>query len=273
MHRSSALGTKAAGRSESGTAGARQQPVRTATPGGALESVDAMAAIFRPVRAGNTFEETVERVLTAVKLGLVDDQERLPTERELAARLEVSRTTLREAIRSLREAGYVESRRGRNGGTFVTYRPRESHATASLDGIHGAQLNDTLIFRETLEIGAASIAARSVRSERELGHLQQCLEMAASADLDGYRRADSRLHLSLAQLTGSPSLVAATADVRMRLNSLLDSIPLLERNIRHSNDQHSEIVKAVTARDPERARRAMADHLEGTASLLRGFLA
>src|SRR5438874_9112974 len=76
-------------------------------------------ALFRPVRTGNAFEETVERLLQAIRLGVAGPGERLPAERELANRLNISRVTLREAIRALQESGYVESRRGRYGGTFV----------------------------------------------------------------------------------------------------------------------------------------------------------
>src|SRR5690349_24686333 len=84
-------------------------------PGNALAGVP----MWRPVRGGNAFEITVARLAQAIKLGLVAEGERLPAERELAERLRVSRVTLREAIRALREAGYLESRRGRSGGTFV----------------------------------------------------------------------------------------------------------------------------------------------------------
>src|SRR5262249_61640979 len=86
-----------------------------------------LAAVLRPVRAGNAFEETVERLLTAIRLGLVGPGEKFPAERDLAAQLGVSRLTLRDAIHELHEAGYVCSRRGRFGGTFVTYdRPSPS---------------------------------------------------------------------------------------------------------------------------------------------------
>src|SRR5215469_6935992 len=80
-----------------------------------------LTGVLRPVRQGNAFEETVERLLTVIKLGLVGPGERFPAERELAARLGISRLTLREAIGELQQAGYVQSRRGRSGGTFVTY--------------------------------------------------------------------------------------------------------------------------------------------------------
>jgi DNA-binding GntR family transcriptional regulator len=81
-----------------------------------------------------------------------------------------------------------------------------------------------------------------------------------------------RLHLAIAEVTGSASLTAAVADVRMRLNELLDAIPLIERNIVHSNEQHVLIVNAILDGDADAARSAMTEHLSGTAALLRGFL-
>ena len=78
----------------------------------------ASEALLRPVRPGNPFEDTVERLLQTIRLGMLAPGESLPPERELAARLGVSRDTVREAIKSLSDAGYLVSRRGRYGGTF-----------------------------------------------------------------------------------------------------------------------------------------------------------
>ena len=82
----------------------------------------------------------------------------------------------------------------------------------------------------------------------------------------------SYVDLAIAELTGSPSLSAAVADVRLRLNDLLDAIPLLGPNIEHSDRQHAAVVKAILAGKADRAALAMADHVEGTAALLRAFL-
>ena len=68
------------------------------------------------------------------------------------------------------------------------------------------------------------------------------------------------------------ALTAAVVDVRSRVNELLDAIPLLAPNIEHSDRQHAAIVTAILAGDPAGARRTMAEHLAGTAALLRGFL-
>lgn len=231
-------------------------------------------AVFRPVRAGNPFEETVERLLQAIKLGVVGPGERLPAERDLAARLNVSRVTLREAIKALTDSGYVESRRGRYGGTFVNERlPKPRRASAKqLTREFGAGVDDALVLRSALETGAAEAAAARELTSAEIEHLQRCLAETSSAKLADYRRMDSRLHLAIAEVSGSPSLTSATADVRMRLNELLDAIPLLAVNLEHSNQQHEAVVAAILSGDPAAARQAMQEHLSGTAALLRGFL-
>lgn len=89
-------------------------------------TVDPAAVAFRAIRSGNMYEGCVERVLSAVKLGLVSPGDRLPAERDLVVRLGVSRVTLRGALRSLTETGWVEVRRGRHGGACV----RRPHVVA-----------------------------------------------------------------------------------------------------------------------------------------------
>ena len=227
------------------------------------------AAVFRPVRTRNAFEETVERLLQAIRLGVAAPGERLPAERDLAARLGVSRVTLRDAIRAIADAGYVESRRGRYGGTFVA----ESLPVPVPTPAPAGDLEDVLTMRHVLETGAAEAAAA-----RALTPAQRQALTAALLDVSGvdsgkdYRRRDSRLHLAIAEAAGSPSLTTAVADIRTRVNELLDAIPLLATNIEHSDDQHRAIVTAILAGDPPAARQAMAEHLDGTAALLRGFL-
>ncbi len=214
-------------------------------------------------------------MLTAIKLGIVVPGSRLPPERELAERLSVSRVTLREAIRALQQSGYVESRRGRYGGTFVNdVLPKLNQPAARrLSKTTGGDLDDTLALRQVLEVGAAEHAARKGLDDHDAGHLTSCMHDCAQAtDQSDYRRLDSRLHLAVAEVAGSPSLTAAVADVRMRINRFLDAIPALERNMAHSEAQHRRIVTAILAEDVEAARRAMAEHLAATAALLHGFL-
>src|SRR5271155_998002 len=78
------------------------------------------SAVFGPVRSQTAFEETVDRLGTAISLGLLRPGSRLPAERELCARLGISRSTLRQALTALSQSGHVFATRGRAGGTFVS---------------------------------------------------------------------------------------------------------------------------------------------------------
>ncbi|MEV0997645.1 FCD domain-containing protein [Nonomuraea sp. NPDC050202] len=231
--------------------------------------------VLRPVRAGNAFEETVERLLQAIKLGVVPPGHKLPPERELAVRLGISRVTLREAIRALSDAGYLDVRRGRYGGAFVTYVPPKPDAgdlRQAVNEMGMAELSDALTFRLAVECGAAQVLAASELAEDKRAVLTRRLAELNGAGLEDYRRLDTAFHLSIAELTGSTLLATTCADARSRVSDLLNAIPMLQVNLDHAAVQHQAIVDAILAGDPEAARRAVAEHLEGTAALLRAFL-
>lgn len=230
-------------------------------------------ALFRPVRNGNAFEDTVARLLQTIRLGIVAPGEALPAERDLAARFSVSRDTVREAIRSLADAGYLVSRRGRYGGTFVSDSlPAQGVPVSGAAAPSAGEIDDVLGLREILEVGAARAAAARSLSATERDMLWTRLKEADAASEDDYRRVDSRLHLTIGELAGIPSLVSLIADNRTSVTELLDRIPSLGRNIAHSNEQHEAIVVAILTGDSQRAADAMNEHLAGSAALLRGFL-
>jgi DNA-binding FadR family transcriptional regulator len=233
--------------------------------------------MWRPVRGGNAFEITVSRLVQAIKLGLVAIGERLPAERELAERLQVSRVTLREAIGALREAGYLESRRGRSGGTFVVSPTGAAPASTRPDAgelarAMGETLHDALDFRRVLEPGAAALAATRTLAAADRQHLVACLVASRDRGPETRRVNDSRLHLAIAVASGSPSLAHAVADVQLNLDKLLAAIPVITRNLDHSDAQHTRIVDAILAGDAVAARSAMEEHCDATAELLRGLL-
>ncbi|MFD6292626.1 FadR/GntR family transcriptional regulator [Streptomyces sp. NPDC060205] len=236
---------------------------------------DRLAPVLRPVRAGNGFEEALEQILQVVRLGLVPGGERLPAERELAQRLGISRVTLREVLKVLQDQGLVESRRGRYGGTFVRARSEAAGATGGAElrrRVAGVDIEDVLRFREVLEVGAAELCAAHGLSGARAALLREALARTRDAPLAEYRRLDTLFHLTLAELCGSPTLTAQYAAVRSTVNDLLDCIPLLVRNLEHSQRQHAALAEAVLAGDADGARGAMREHCAGTAALLRGFL-
>ncbi len=235
--------------------------------------------LFTPIRGGNTYEEAVERILHTIRLGLVHAGDQLPPERELATMLEISRDTVRDAIASLTDAGYLVIRRGRYGGTFVTDSIPDGPVVIGRDGdvsprtaFTATEIHDLLIVRSVLEPGAAFQAASSELTGEMREKLWAAHHETAAAEPRDYRRFDSRLHLLIAELTGSNALVNHVAQTRVKVNELLDEIPLLSPNIAHSNAQHEAIVMAILTGRAEDAEAAMRDHLSGSAALLRGFL-
>lgn len=226
---------------------------------------------LQPVRTGNVFEETMEHVLALLRLGQFPPGSKLPAERELAATLAVSRTTLRDVLAELRSAGYLTVRRGRYGGTYVS-EVLPVVEPGARPALPRGEVEDVLTLRGVVEPAAARLAASRTLSRGESDALRTTLALVSAAGLEQYRPLDSRLHLLIADLSGSPGLAGVVADVRARLNALLDRIPLLSTNLQHSSEQHDAIVTAVLTGDAATAERVATAHLEGTAALLRGFL-
>lgn len=242
----------------------------TASPATELTEV-----VLRPVRGHHAFEGCVERLGTAIRLGVYPHGSALPSERELADRLAVSRATLREAIAALRTAGLVRTSRGRGGGSVVAYRPDPPSAGAAAGlADRSPQLQDMLVFRRVVEPGACHVAAgRQLTVEQRdfLTCAQQ--EVAAATDPAAHRQADSRFHLAIATLTGSPAVIRAVTEAQAAVHEMLSAIPVLEVNIEHSNQQHRAIVQAILKGDAVKARRVMENHCDDTAALLRGLIA
>ena len=232
-------------------------------------------AVLRPVRGHHAFEACVEQLATAIRLGVYPVGSTLPPERDLAERLAVSRATLREAMAALRQAGLVETTRGRGGGTVVTPRARGSFArkAARLTPRQRQDWHDALEFRRVVEPGAAALAASMRLGEADLDRLREARDLVTAATRPvEHRQADSRFHLTLAALTGSTRLIGAVTSVQSALHEMLMSIPVLEANIGHSHRQHASLVTAVVRGRPDRARRVMEEHCDDTAALLRGLL-
>jgi len=238
-------------------------------------STDLTQAVLRPARGYHAFEACVEQLATTIRLGVYPRGSMLPPERELAQRLHVSRSTLREAMAALRQAGLVETTRGRGGGTVVTLKPRtpSGRAAARVPAARRQDWLDALDFRRIVEPGAAQMAAAADLEDGARAQLEKAhTDVVAAHRPAQHRQADSRFHLTVATLTGSPRVVEAVTSVQSTLHEMLLAIPVLEANIAHSDRQHAALVRAILGRQPERARRVMEEHCDDTAALLRGLV-
>ena len=133
-------------------------------------------SLFAPVRSQTAFEETLERLGTAIKLGLLEPGTRLPAERDLCEQLGIARSTLRQALTALVQSGYLHAVRGRGGGTFVADRPPVSEPPSE-DLL--ATWRDACDQRLAVELGVALLAAERA-DPAQLGPLRGLIAAISS---------------------------------------------------------------------------------------------
>jgi GntR family transcriptional repressor for pyruvate dehydrogenase complex len=229
----------------------------------------AVAAVFEPVQPPTTFEETVERLGTAIRLGILGPGVRLPPERELAEQLGISRSTLRQAITTLVQSGHLMSVRGRGGGTFVVQEP--PLAEGSPTGPVREDWREVLDLRAAIEVGTATLAADRA-SDDDFALMRECVDrMAAASEFDDYRRADIRFHMAIAEASGVPRLVGLVGEVEAEVSELIAHIAHPPEVLDHSNAEHARMIEALERHDATRAVRLLRRHLDGTVHILGGL--
>jgi DNA-binding FadR family transcriptional regulator len=235
-----------------------------------LQSASSLETVFAPVRSLTAFEETVDRLGTAIRLGLLPPGTRLPAERDLCAKLGIARSTLRQALVALGQSGHLHATRGRGGGTFVAdplppAGPPPRHVLNAW--------RDTCDQRLSIEIGVALLAAERA-SPDSLDALDDLVEQLDTLleDFPAYRQADVRLHVGLAEATQSPRLVTAMTEAQGSMTALIALIAHPPEVLASSNSQHRRLLAAVRAGDEAEAVREMADHVRGTEHILAGLM-
>ena len=232
-----------------------------------------LEVVFAPVRSQTAFEETVDRLGTAIRLGLLAPGTQLPAERELCLRFGIARSTLRQALTALAQSGHLHSRRGRGGGTFVADPlPPVTPSSPELR----ADWREVCDERTALEAGIAVLAAaRGPASPGSLDGLDALVIETDRVleDFTAYRRHDVALHVGLAELTGCTRLIARATELQGELGSLLAHIAHPPEVLDAANDQHRRMLAAVRRGDESAAARAAAEHTRATEHVLGGLLA
>jgi GntR family transcriptional repressor for pyruvate dehydrogenase complex len=227
-------------------------------------------SVFDPVRSTTAFEETLDRLGTAIKLGLLAPGTRLPAERDLCEQMGIARSTLRQALTALVQSGHLHAVRGRGGGTFVADSP-PAHERPTAEVLAGWR--DACDRRMAVELGVAALAAERARPEAIPPLAQLVADMdALMDDFAAFRQSDVRFHVGLAEATGSASLVAAMTEAQGAMTDLISYIAHPPEVLAWSNAQHARLVDCLERREPAAATAMMADHLRGTEHVLAALL-
>jgi GntR family transcriptional regulator, transcriptional repressor for pyruvate dehydrogenase complex len=220
--------------------------------------------VYRTIRTSRLFEQIVKQVEDSILGGQLKPGDQLPAERDLAQHFGVSRTAVREAVKTLSEKGLVEAYSGR--GTFVTDGTSQA-IRHSLDrmfkinqqegSVHLAEL------RQVVEPEIAALAATRIE-EQLLCTMREAVAIMDQSlrDPEAYVEADLDFHLALAEAVGNPLILSLLDSIVGLLREQRSRIFRVEGGPARGQFHHKRILAAVERRDPEKARDAMRAHLK-----------
>jgi GntR family transcriptional regulator, transcriptional repressor for pyruvate dehydrogenase complex len=237
-----------------------------------LSGLPGSPALSPSVRQVSMAKAVADRLIAAVAVGDVSAGERLPPERELADMLSVSRVTVRAALADLREAGYVEIRRGRGGGSFVRqdWGERTAGAVQELLGKDWDRLEQLFDLRRLVESLIARTAAERHTPEDDAAILAALERYEQEPDAATARSADVDLHRSIATATHNPMLTDLSRQLLAQVSLGVSHEPFTPRLREIALPQHHSLVEAILASDADAAAAIAREHFRITEHALRG---
>lgn len=239
----------------------------------------AESSLLSPVRIPSAVEEVTDRLITAIALGEILPGSGLPPEREMAALLQVARTTIREAIGRLSAIGLVEIRRGRAGGTFVLTSWTEASAQAVRRTLlpRWGELEQLFDLCALVEATVARASAER-RSEADVTAIRAALAgFAAARSKAEEQAADQVFHRAITHSTGNPQLAALNRELITRISLGFPFEPWRDPDLggdgsERAQAEHVDLCEAIADRDPERAGRIAHKHSMISAEIIRETL-
>ncbi|MBG0850834.1 FadR family transcriptional regulator [Streptomyces spinoverrucosus] len=220
---------------------------------------------------GTVPQRAIERIKTLIGEGVLEPGARLPTERELAAQLGISRSSMREAIRALTVMGVLEARHG--SGIYVTQLQAgdllETFGVVA-DLSRGPRLVELLEVRRILESTATALAAARITPEQLAEVERHLVAMDATDDPEEVLAHDLAFHRAIAAAAGNETMAAILEGLSSRtFRARVRRGYQEEAAIARTRREHTAIHRALAARDPEAARAAAATHVGEVEEWLR----
>ena len=218
--------------------------------------------MFKPIKKAKVYEEIVAKIKEMVEKGRFKSGDQLPVERELAEVFRVSRSSVREALRSLESQGFIESRQG--DGTYIARQPVESLVRPLASVILTEKDDQMELFemRRMIEPDLAYLAAERA-TEEEIAMMEKVLTLQQEQiDRGDYETdVDRNFHYIMARAARNKALLRITDNIIDLLAESREQYLQVEGRPQKSVLRHREVLEAIRARDPERAEKCMLEHL------------
>ena len=219
----------------------------------------------RPLARFSAAEAVFSAIRQDIEGGTIEVGSKLSSEAALAAHYGVSRSVIREALRSCNALGLTVTKTGK--GTFVV--ANRVANDLSLGQYSARDLNEA---RPHIEIPAAGLAARR-RSPEDLEHLTELVStMLGESDPEAWVALDASFHSVIARASGNKVFESVVADIREALSHQSETLNMVADRQHVSDDEHLRIVEAIASGDSTAAEAAMADHLSAVSVALDAIL-
>jgi len=218
--------------------------------------------VVRPSPDGLMTEQVVIQVREMIQQGKLKPGDRLPSERELAKRLGISRASLRAGLRFLAAIGVLTSRHG--SGTYIAAGPPalDSEPLNMLAALHGFTTEKMFEARRLVEVAVAGLAAENATDDHLRIMAEEVTETYAALDNpQEYLVHDFGFHRAVAGASGNPILATFMEMVADILYQRRCKTIGRSRDLKESVEMHRKIYRAIRARNPDKAREAMSEHL------------
>ncbi len=217
--------------------------------------------MLNPVKNTKVYEVIMEQIKDIVKKGELKTGDKLPSERELADKLQVSRTSVREALKALTMLGLIESKHGE--GNFIKSNFEDSllEPLSILFLLIGSKNEDIIELRRIIEPESAALAAKRI-TESELRELKEIMkELNNSLDTEACAELDKKFHYKIAQTSGNHLISTIMFSISSLIEKYIDSSHIHDMNKQVVKFQHEEIYMALESQDPKRASECVKKHL------------
>jgi GntR family transcriptional repressor for pyruvate dehydrogenase complex len=230
---------------------------------------------IQAVDSDRLYKKIARQLSELIAAGEFTPGQRLPAERELAGMLEVSRSTVREALQRLVATGYVKIHRGRNGGAVVQadWGPGTAEMVERTLAPNWEYFELLFDLRRLIEQQIARTAAERLEDEH-VADIEAARDRYrdAGSDREASRVADRELHAAIARATKNPLLGNLSRQLRAQISLGFEAEPYSTAIRQRAIEQHDELVRAVVERRPEDAARLAAIHFSLTEDAIRKLL-
>lgn len=222
--------------------------------------------MFSPIKNTKVYEQVMDQIKEMIEKGILKKGDRLPSERDLVEQLQVSRASIREALRALEVIGLIECRQGEGNFIKSDFQDNLFEPLSIMFMLEGINPQEILELRKTMEVEASGLAAKRITDE-QLKELTEIMERFENCEEEEMKAViDTEFHYKIAEYSGNVLIFNILRTVSLLVDDFIkDARKLIiakQENKKILLSQHKEIYLAIEVHNSQAARKAMREHLD-----------